>query len=89
MRTGKEAWVEKGFFSGMVGRGYASFVVMKDRILVLAERGQLLLVAADPTRCRVISRARVCGQNWCHPAYVDGKLFLRDERELRCVGLMP
>ena len=89
VRTGKKAWVEKGFFSGMVGRGYASFVVMKDRILVLAERGQLLLVAADPKRCRVIGRTRVCGQNWCHPAYVDGKLFLRDERELRCVGLMP
>ena len=89
VRTGKRAWVEKGFFSDLSRRGYASFLVMKDRILVLAERGQLLLLGADPKQCRVISRAKACGPNWCNPAYADGRLFLRDDRELRCVRLMP
>ena len=89
VRTGKPAWADKAFFTGMVRKGYASFLVMKDNILVLAEKGQLLLVAADPKQCRLISKTDVCGQNWCNPAYADGKLFLRDAHELRCVQLMP
>ena len=89
VRTGKPAWVEKGFFSGMTRKGYASFLVMGENLLVLAEKGQLLLVAADPKACRTIGKTQVCGQNWCNPAYSDGKLFLRDEKELLCVELMP
>jgi outer membrane protein assembly factor BamB len=87
VRTGETAWANGGFFSG--GKGYASFLVMNENLLVLAEDGQLSLVAADPKQCRTIATTRVCGRNWCNPAYVDGKLFLRDERELRCVKLMP
>ena len=89
VRTGENAWAQRGFFSGMVRRGYASFMVMKDNILVLTEGGQLLLIAADPKQCRLVSKAKVCGQNWCSPAYADGRLFLRDERDLRCVQLLP
>jgi hypothetical protein len=88
-RTGQAAWTEKGFFSRF-GRGaYASLLVMRDNLLVLAEGGQLLLVAADPKECRTLGQAQVCGQNWCHPAYADGKLFLRDADHLRCVPLVP
>ena len=89
VRTGQKAWADERFFSDMVRKGYASFLVMNGTILVLAEKGQLLLIAADPKQCRVISRTQVCGQNWCNPAYADGKLFLRDAQELRCVQLMP
>lgn len=89
VRTGKPAWVEKGFFSGMTRKGYASFVVMGGDLLVLAEKGQLLLVAADPKACRTVGKTQVCGQNWCNPAYAGGRLFLRDDKELLCVELMP
>ena len=37
-----------------------------------------LRFAADPKEAREISRSQVCGANWCNPAYVDGRLFLRD-----------
>jgi len=89
VRSGQKAWAKDGFFSGMAKTGYASFVVMNDNLLVLTDGGQLLLVAADPKECRVIGKVQVCGQNWCNPAYADGKLFLRDAQELRCVQLMP
>jgi len=88
VRTGEPAWAESDFFSGMLEKGYASFLVMGDNLLILAERGQLLLVAADPKECRLVGKTEVCGKNWCNPAYADGKLFLRDARELRCVQLM-
>ena len=89
VRNGQKAWAKDDFFADMVTKSYASFLVMGDNILVLTENGQLLLVAADPKECRVISKVQVCGQNWCNPAYADGKLFLRDAQELRCVQLMP
>ena len=89
VRTGKKAWAEKSFFSGMVRRGYASFLVMGKNLLILAESGHLLLVAADPAQCRRLGKLQVCGQNWCHPAYADGKVFVRDDKELRCVPLLP
>jgi len=72
----------------MFGKGYASFTVMKGNILVLAERGQLFLMAADEKAFRMIGMAEVCGKNWCSPAYADGKLYLRDKSELLCLELM-
>jgi len=88
-RTGEKAWGESEFFSGMLEKGWASFIVMHDKILVLAERGQLLLVAADPKACRILGKAEACGKNWCNPAYADGRLYLRDAQELRCLRLLP
>jgi outer membrane protein assembly factor BamB len=88
VRTGERAWA-KDVFGDMLKTGHASFVVMNGNILTLSDGGLLLLVAADPKECRVISKVQVCGQNWCNPAYADGKLYLRDAKELRCVQLMP
>jgi len=40
-----------------------------------------------------LGRAQLCGLNWCHPAYSDGKLFLRDGikkgGDVYCYDLMP
>jgi len=88
VRTGKRAWAQRGFFNGMVKKGYASFLVAGSNLLILAEAGQLLLVAADPARCRLVAKTKACGQNWCNPAYADGKLYLRDDKALRCVQLL-
>ena len=65
---------------------------MGDKILILTDSGQLVLIPADPAECREISRAQVCAMNWCNPAYADGRLYLRDgiknTGELLCVELM-
>ena len=87
--AGKTAWAKKGFFSGMTRTGYASFLVMGGNLLVLAEKGQLLLVAADPTQGRALAKTTLCGQNWCNPAYADGRLYVRDAKELLCAELLP
>jgi outer membrane protein assembly factor BamB len=89
IRTGEKTWAGERFFGDMVHTGYASFMVMKNNLLILTDGGQLLLVAADPKACRPISRASVCGNNWCNPAYAGGKLYLRDGQEQLCVQLMP
>jgi hypothetical protein len=64
-------------------------VAFKDRLLILGYNGRLILVAADPAEFRLLGSAQVCGANWCNPAYVDGKLFLRDEHELKCLRIIP
>ena len=48
---------------------------------------QAYLVAADPKECRVVSSTKVCGRNWCNPAYVDGKLLDAGPREPAVPGI--
>lgn len=86
-RAGARAWVEEGFFSGMLEQGFASFLVAGQHILILAERGQLLMIAANPSGCRLLARATACGSNWCTPAYTDGLLIVRDRKEVRCLDI--
>ena len=88
VRTGDMVWSKEWTSSRMFGKGYASFIVMTDSILVLAEDGTLLLMTADAKAFRIIAMTKVCGKNWCNPAYADGKLYLRDAKELLCVQLL-
>ncbi len=88
IRTGKQAWVQREFYSG--GKGYASFTVMGPNILVLTEDGKLTLIAADSGKLTVISTVKACATNWCTSAYADGKLYLQDDKQqLLCLNLMP
>ena len=72
---------------------HASFLAMGQSILVCTDGGQLVLMAADPGAFRELGRAQVCGLNWCNPAYVDGRLYVRDgikaTGNLFCVQLLP
>jgi len=89
VHTGKQTWSKDGFFPGTSGGStHAGFIVMDKNILILTNPGELLMIAADPKEFRLIGRAQVCAQNWCNPAYADGKLFLRDAHELMCVELL-
>jgi outer membrane protein assembly factor BamB len=88
-KSGQQGWVKDLFFSGVMRRDYAGLIADKDHILALADSGQLALVAADPKACRDLGRLQVVGDNWCHPAYDNGKIWLRDNEELRCVQLSP
>jgi outer membrane protein assembly factor BamB len=86
-RTGTELW------STEISRGgnnaQAQFVVVQDKILALTDAGELFLVAADPKQARILGRLKVAASTWCNPAYVDGRLFLRDESDLLCIDLRP
>jgi len=92
IETGKQLWSKDGIISTSADKAHAAFLVMRDKILILTDSGQLVLIAADPVECKEISRAQVCAMNWCNPAYADGKLYLRDGikggGELLCVDLL-
>ena len=92
IETGNQLWSKDGIITTSADKAHAAFLVMGKNILTLTDSGQLILFAIDPAECREISRAQVCAMNWCNPAYVDGKLYLRDgvksTGELLCVDLL-
>jgi outer membrane protein assembly factor BamB len=87
IKTGKQTWSKDGYVTTSGDRAHAAFIVMEPNILTLTDGGQLVLFRADPKECKEIGTLQVCGKTWCNPAYADGKLFLRDARELMCVEL--
>ncbi len=84
-RTGVVNWTQAGFGGGK--KDYASTIAAGDKLLVLSESGQLVLLAANPEKYTELGRLQVCGNTWSFPAYAGGKLFVRDGRQLLCLDL--
>lgn len=86
--SGEIAWEKSGVIQTSADRAVGAFVVMGANILLLTDSGELVMFAADPKEYREIGRTQVSGKTWCNPAYAEGRLYLRDERELLCVDLV-
>src|SRR5436190_4852407 len=84
-KTGAIKWAQPGFGQGR--KDYSSTIVAGKNLLVLTEDGTLLLLKADPDKYSELGRAQVCGNTWSFPAYADGKLYVRDGRQLVCYNL--
>jgi len=71
-----------------VGKYHASLLRTGDhKLLMLEEAGALVLLDPNPKEYRELARSKVCGETWAHPALADGKLYVRDDKELLCVEL--
>ncbi|GBD34931.1 Outer membrane protein assembly factor BamB [bacterium HR36] len=86
LASGKMVWSRQGA-GQVVGRYHASLLLAGDKLLVLQEDGTLVLLEPVPEAYKELSRARVCGSTWAHPAISDNLLVVRDEKELRCIPL--
>jgi len=88
VRTGRQAWAQPGF-----GQSYAAAIGLGTNLLVLTDRGELRLLAADPRGYVDLGRTQVCGETWSHPAYADGLLYVREGLtrgwKLSCLRLLP
>jgi hypothetical protein len=81
--TGKSLWKKE-----RVGRYHAALVRTGDnKLLMLSDSGDLALLDPDPKEYRELARSKVCGETWAHPALVNGKLYLRDDKDLICLQL--
>jgi hypothetical protein len=85
---GELAWSQDNLLHGGGERAFASFLVMRQSILMLNDGGELILFGAKLTGFEVMSRAQACGATWCSPAYADGRLYVRDSRALFCLELI-
>lgn len=82
MRTGELKWS-----SPRLGQ-YASIVRVGKKLVVSLINGEVLLVAATPSRYVELGRARVSDQPvWAHIAFAQGKLYVKDRTRLHCYQL--
>jgi outer membrane protein assembly factor BamB len=81
--TGKKLWTRP-----KVGAYHASLLRTGDnKLLLLEEAGSLVLLDPDPKEYRELARAKICGTTWAHPALANGRLYVRDDKELICVEM--
>jgi outer membrane protein assembly factor BamB len=81
LRTGKVRWNQDRFLAGTV-------TLAGDRLLILRERGELVLAPASPDGFKPLARAQILpGTVRAYPALSDGFLYARNENTLVCLDL--
>jgi outer membrane protein assembly factor BamB len=81
LATGKARWSEERFGAGAI-------LVVGDRLLILTERGELIVVPASQEKFSPTARAQILGTDLrAHPALADGIFFARDKGVLVAVDL--
>jgi outer membrane protein assembly factor BamB len=83
-QAGKELWQK-----ARVGEYHASLLRTGDnKLLMLSDGGDLVLLDPSPRGYRELARSNVSGpETWAHPALSDGRLYVRDKKELICLQL--
>jgi len=51
---------------------------------VFREDGKAALIEASAKGLNVLGRAKLCGKTWSHPAFANGRLYVRDAEKLYC-----
>jgi outer membrane protein assembly factor BamB len=79
--TGEVKWKTRGFQRG-------SLIAADGHLIVLGERGKLALVEASPAEFKEISSVQILdGICWSSPSLANGKLYLRNQKEMICFNL--
>lgn len=80
-KTGKVRWSQDNFGAG-------TLMLAGNRLLILTEKGELILAPATPDGFKPISRAQVLPFNSrAYPALADGFYYARSKDKLVCVNL--
>jgi outer membrane protein assembly factor BamB len=84
LETGKERWAQR-----LGGNFTSSPILVDSRIVVCNEEGDLFVFAADGKGYQPTARLRLGQQVYATPAVADGKLFVRTQSHLLCIGAKP
>jgi outer membrane protein assembly factor BamB len=83
LSSGKRCW--KG---GRYGRGQVVLLADQALLVVLSERGEVVLLAADPEQHKELGRFQALdGKTWNHPVIAHGRLYARNAEEMACYEL--
>jgi outer membrane protein assembly factor BamB len=70
--------------------GYGQPMLVGDYLVVLTEDGDVVLVKATPDRHEELARfAAIAGKTWNHPVIADGRLLVRNLREMAAFDIRP
>src|SRR5262249_46384589 len=71
-----------------IGKYHAALLRTGDgKLLMLDDAGRLTLIDPDPKEYKQLAQSKVCGETWAHPALSNGRLYIRDNKELICLQL--
>lgn len=80
-RSGKVLWKKRGF-------GEGSLAVADDKLIIMSDSGQLVLADASPEKFQERSSVKMFdGRCWTVPVLAGGKLYVRDEKTIRCLDV--
>jgi outer membrane protein assembly factor BamB len=84
--TGQDFWKKE-----KIGTYHASLMRTRDdKLLVLTDAGELILLQPNAKSYRELARAKVSGpETWAHPALANGRLYIRDKTDIICLSLAP
>ena len=81
--------VETGELKWKGGRyGYGQLLLASGHLIILTEKGDLVLVEASPEEHRELARfSAIQGKTWNYPAITEGRLLVRNTTEMACFDL--
>jgi outer membrane protein assembly factor BamB len=83
LNSGSRRWKEGRFEEDQVGP-----LADQALLLVISESAEAILLRANPERLEKLGRFHaIQGKTWCHPAVVNGRLFVRNAEEMACYEL--
>jgi hypothetical protein len=83
LKDGERRWKK-----GRYGHGQVLLLAEQRLLLVVSERGEAILVRADPDRHEELGRFQaITGKTWNHPVLAHGRLYVRNGAEMACYEL--
>ena len=84
VETGQRCWKK-----GRYGFGQMILLENTDQLVLVGEKGEVLLLAADPSKHQEMGRVPVLeGKTWNHPIVADGRLIVRNGSEAVALDLV-
>lgn len=79
--TAERKWSKRGF-------GKGSLIIADGKLLILSDRGKLGMIEATPSGYKELAQAQVLnGKSWTSPTYSEGRIYLRNQKEMACYDL--
>ena len=81
LKNGKRLWKQGRY-------GYGQMLLVEDKLLILSEEGDVVLVPATSETPRELARFHaIDGKTWSHPVLSRGRLLVRKSDEAACFDL--
>lgn len=79
--TGEQKWKARGY-------GFGQVILASGHLIITTEEGQVALVRADPEKHTELAKfASLEGRTWNYPAISNGRLLVRNAKEMACYKL--
>ena len=80
MKTGKQVWQATRF-------GKGNLIAADGKLFISTVKGELVLAKASPTKYEELGRTKLVGFTRQAPVISNGRLFLRDNKDIVCVAV--